>query len=163
MHRRLTLVRHASAQPPQPGLSDYDRSLNAKGKKEALALGRRLAAKIGTPDLLVASPAKRALQTARILAAELAYPAHRIRMETHLYEATIADLLALISQTSDRHRHLLILGHNPGLTRLVGALTAQAGGTMPTASAFCLETTGTSWHEISKHPARILFFAAPAV
>jgi phosphohistidine phosphatase len=73
----LLLVRHAKSSKSEPALPDKDRPLNDRGKRDATKMGERLAKREVGPDLILSSPAKRALKTAQIIAKKLDYKACR--------------------------------------------------------------------------------------
>ena len=79
--KRLTLMRHANAQWKDPQISDFDRPLNRRGNSEAEAMGRRLLELQLVPTSLLSSTARRAEQTADIVARELGVSARNIRTE----------------------------------------------------------------------------------
>src|SRR6218665_523789 len=64
MERTLVLIRHAKSDWGNPGQADFDRPLNARGKKNAPEMGKRLQQKQVIPDLIISSPAMRAATTA---------------------------------------------------------------------------------------------------
>jgi len=66
--KRLYLVRHAKSSWNRPELDDIDRPLNKRGKRDAPFMGQRLKQHDVCPDLIISSPAKRALKTAKIIA-----------------------------------------------------------------------------------------------
>ncbi len=76
--KTLYLVRHAKSSWSNPALSDFDRGLNKRGKRNAPVMGKRMVVDGVKPDLIVSSPAKRALKTARIIAKEIGYPRKNI-------------------------------------------------------------------------------------
>ena len=71
--KTLYLIRHAKSSWAEGGLSDFDRSLNKRGKRDALQMGKRLKALGVTPGVVISSPAKRAITTAQKIADELGY------------------------------------------------------------------------------------------
>jgi phosphohistidine phosphatase len=62
--RRLTLVRHAKSDWSLPGQQDWDRALNRRGQRDAPEMARRLRGRRLKPDLVLTSPAVRAVTTA---------------------------------------------------------------------------------------------------
>lgn len=88
--RQLTLVRHAKSDWSLPGQQDWDRPLNKRGQRDAPEMARRLRARKLKPDLVLASPAVRALTTAAIMARELKVPAAQVRQDERLYLASPA-------------------------------------------------------------------------
>jgi phosphohistidine phosphatase len=120
--RRLTLMRHADAQWKDPAIPDFERPLNRRGIAEAEAMARRLAGLMLVPDLVIASPARRTQQTGEVLARELALRPRNIRHDEALYLARPQDILAIVQATGPRVPHLLIIGHNPGISDLARQL-----------------------------------------
>jgi phosphohistidine phosphatase len=120
--KRLTLMRHANAQWKDPQISDFDRPLNRRGQGEAEAMARRLVELKLIPTVLLRSSARRAQQTADIVARELGISARSMRSEESLYLASAADILRLIRATGPRIPHLMIVGHNPGITDVANLL-----------------------------------------
>jgi len=70
--KTLILIRHAKSSWDQPGLSDFDRPLNERGKKDAPVMAKRVKEKGIELDHLVSSPAKRAKKRPGILQKNLA-------------------------------------------------------------------------------------------
>lgn len=140
--RELILLRHAHAGPAQSGQSDFDRPLSPDGHAGAEAAARWLAGKRLVPDCALCSPARRTRETLEIVLSTLGYVDQRL--EPRIYEATAGTLAALV----DAHREvdrLLVVGHNPGLERLVALLHSGQSGEyrgMPPGSVAVLEMTG---------------------
>lgn len=116
--RRLYLVRHAKSSWGEPSLPDRERPLNDRGKRDAPKMGRRLAALGVNPDVILASPARRALKTARILAEELGYRLEDIRVDARLYASEPDVLLQVIRELGDGKKCVMLVGHNPEMTEL---------------------------------------------
>jgi phosphohistidine phosphatase len=72
--KRLMLMRHAKSSWDQPDLPDFDRPLNKRGKRDAPLMARRLCELGEKPDLILSSPAERAIRTAMVVAEELGIP-----------------------------------------------------------------------------------------
>ena len=71
--KTLFLIRHAKSSWDDTALSDKDRPLHDRGKRDAPKMGKRLARRDVKPDLILSSPAMRALTTAEIIAKKLDY------------------------------------------------------------------------------------------
>ena len=135
--KRLTLMRHADAQWKDAQVADFDRPLTRRGNSEAEAMSRRLAELSLVPSLLVNSSAVRARQTAEIVARELGIPPRHVRSEESLYLAGAPDVLALIQGMGPRIAHLLVIGHNPGISELTQVLAPARGLPDLTTGAIC--------------------------
>jgi phosphohistidine phosphatase len=157
----LLLMRHAKSAWDIPGQSDFDRTLNERGKKDAPEMGKRIRKKEFTPQLIVSSPAKRALKTAREVAKELDYDEKNIQQETEIYEADIDDLMHVIRSFDDTADHVLMVGHNPSFTGMVGTLTNTFIENMPTAGIALIRFDIQSWKQVSKHTGTLEWFDYP--
>jgi phosphohistidine phosphatase len=116
--RRLTLLRHGHAEPAREEREDFDRPLSGAGVSEATRAAERILADHLVPDLIVASPARRTSSTAGILAETFAVAAHRLQFLPKLYLASGGMIWRLLPGLDAGARHVLICGHNPGLSEL---------------------------------------------
>ncbi|HZF27111.1 MAG TPA: histidine phosphatase family protein [Steroidobacteraceae bacterium] len=144
--KRLTLVRHAKSDWKNSALKDFERPLSRRGLKEAPGMAGQLAKQKVHADLMITSPAVRALETARIFAGALEYPLRRLKAEDRLYLARPADLLEVVRGVGTRVQHLMIFGHNPGLSEFAQELTRYAQlGELPTCAVYTMEFDIGSW------------------
>jgi phosphohistidine phosphatase len=146
--KRLTLMRHANAQWKDPQISDFDRPLNRRGISEAEAMSRRLIELKLIPTLVLTSSARRARQTAEILARELGVPPRKMRSDESLYLAPAEDILRVIRTTGPRIPHLMIVGHNPGITDLANLLAPASHIELATAAMRSLTFDARSWSHV---------------
>ncbi len=147
---RLTLVRHAKSDTPLPGQKDWDRPLNRRGQRDAPEMARRLRARKLKPDLVISSPAVRALTTATIMARELKVRATVVGQDERLYLASPADLLAVIHDLGGHAPHLMIFGHNPGITDCANRLSAgETMDNMPTCGVFTATFAIEAWSDLA--------------
>jgi phosphohistidine phosphatase len=135
--KRLTLVRHAKSDWSLPGQQDWDRVLNKRGQQDAPEMARRLRSRRLKPDLMLASPAVRALTTASIMARELKVPPERIAPDERLYLADPAMIVEVVRELGGDLKHLMVFGHNPGITECANRLSAgEQMDNMPTCAIF---------------------------
>jgi phosphohistidine phosphatase len=146
--KRLTLMRHANAQWKDPQISDFDRPLNRRGTSEAEAMSRRLIELKLIPLLLLTSSARRARQTADIVARELGVPPRKTRTDESLYLAPAEDILRVIKTTGPRIPHLMIVGHNPGITEVANLLAPTSHVDLGTAALCSLTFDTRSWADV---------------
>jgi phosphohistidine phosphatase len=144
--KRLTLMRHANAQWKDPQISDFDRPLNRRGNSEAEAMSRRLVELNLIPTMLLTSSARRAQQTADIVARELGVNARHMRTEECLYLAAAVEILRVVQTTGPRIPHLMIVGHNPGITEVANLFAPDLHiSDMATAGVCTLTFDTRSW------------------
>lgn len=158
--KRLTLIRHAKSDWNDPTATDFQRTLNARGRKAAPLMGQRMHQRGIRPELLISSPAQRARQTAELLAAQLALPAAGIRYDEALYGASLHQLIEVIDGLPELH-HIAVVGHNPGLTDLGLWLCAAAPNWLPTCAVLELELMIGDWPEIMANCGRARYYDYP--
>lgn len=159
--KRLALMRHAKSSWKNAELADFDRPLNKRGLSDAPLMGERLASRDFATDLIISSPARRALVTARTVAECLGYPIIDIREEPTMYLADPDTLLEIVRETDDRYSRLMLFGHNPGFTHLANSLGDLHVDNMPTASIAVFEFVADHWTEIDYGEGRIILFDFP--
>ncbi|WP_262692613.1 SixA phosphatase family protein [Kordiimonas aestuarii] len=109
----LYLLRHAKSDWADVRLSDHDRPLTERGRKNAVRMGR-LFAKLGiAPELVVCSTAARARETL-----ERAMDAGQLRwsvqFEPALYMASVETIVSVVRSDAGDCTSALLVGHNPG-------------------------------------------------
>ncbi|WNO53971.1 SixA phosphatase family protein [Stakelama saccharophila] len=119
--KTLILLRHAKSGWDDPVERDFDRPLNAKGKRAAAIMGRHARGLGMIFDHVVASPALRVGQTLDHFERGYGTLAAPDR-DRRIYLASSATLLELVRELSDAYDHVLLVGHNPGLEDLILAL-----------------------------------------
>lgn len=159
--RRLYLIRHAKSSWSEPGLADFDRPLSSRGKRDAPFMGKRLADYGVCPDLILASPAKRARKTALLIAAAVGYAEKNIVFDEDIYESQVPDLLSIIAQVPAKVGVLFLVGHNYAITDLADYLSGQNTGNIPTCGIVAIEFAGKSWSGLQAGSGRTLFFDYP--
>lgn len=146
---RLTLLRHAKTEAQHSGQEDWDRMLEPRGQKDAPEMARRLRERKLKPDLMITSPAVRALATAQIFARELHLPAAKLQQDERLYLASPKALKEVIRELGGITPHLMIVGHNPGLTEFADKVSAERDvDNMPTCAIYTLEFEIKDWSEL---------------
>ena len=146
---RLTLLRHAKTEAQHSGQEDWDRMLEPRGQKDAPEMARRLRERKLKPDLMITSPAVRALTTAQIFARELHLPAAKLQQDERLYLASPKVLKEVIRELGGTTPHLMIVGHNPGLTEFADKVSAERDiDNMPTCAIYTLEFEIKNWNEL---------------
>ncbi|HVP34816.1 MAG TPA: histidine phosphatase family protein [Steroidobacteraceae bacterium] len=147
--KRLTVMRHADARWKDAGTDDFARPLNRRGMAGAEAMAKRLLELELVPDRLLASTARRAEQTADIVARELSLSIRHVQREEALYLASAADMLKLIQDTGPRIAHLMVIAHNPGASDLIHLLVPHGGiSTLSTAACCSIVFAVEDWRVI---------------
>jgi phosphohistidine phosphatase len=157
----LALLRHAKSSWKDPSLDDFDRSLNSRGKRDAPIMGQRLAMLGNVPEVIIASPAKRARMTAELVANAIHYPKAAIRYDPCIYDADADTLIELISRLDIIWQDVMLVGHNPGLTLLASQLASTRFDNIVTCGVAKFVFEADSWRDIKLNSGRLLFYDFP--
>jgi phosphohistidine phosphatase len=155
--KTLYLIRHAKSDWDNPLLHDIERPLNNRGYTDANAMSQRL--KI--PDLMISSPAVRALSTALIFARHLSYEANRISIKQELYDTSVKDYLAIIKNIPDPFSTVFLFAHNPLISDTAETLTKGLPAEMPTCAVAGISFNVDSWAEIKQKSGELFLFDYP--
>ena len=159
----LTLIRHAKSSWAHPELDDIDRPLNARGLKAAPLMGQRLAVsrKDWSGVRMFTSPARRARDTAELIAAELSLSAGAITELPHLYTFDARELLLAIRTLPDDSEAVLLVAHNPAITEVANLLTGAQIDNVPTAGMVSMSLDIPGWRQAAAGDAILLEFDYP--
>jgi phosphohistidine phosphatase len=147
--KTLFLVRHAKSSWGDPSLDDRSRPLAARGERDSATMGKRLSQRHVRPDLIVSSPAVRALSTARVIAKALDYKPKDIVVDARLYAATADVQIAVIEALDAAVGCVMLVGHNPEFTELVHRSSSEITG-MPTCAVAEFEFKVKTWKGIGR-------------
>ena len=161
MTRRLILIRHAKSDWENPSIRDFDRPLNKRGSVNAPEMAKRMISQKINPELIVSSPALRALTTAKYFAKEWEIDFEMIQTDKNIYEADLKTLLNVVNHFDNQHNTIAMFGHNPGFTNFVNYLSDVNIYNMPTCSIVILEFPFEEWNLVSGSTAKVLLFDYP--
>jgi len=135
-NKTLYIARHAKSSWDDMTLSDFERPLNKRGERDAPFMAQLLKAKSIQADLILSSPANRAMTTAKFYHETLG---GELRFDERIYEATAMGLFYLAQEMFEKYNSVMIVGHNPGLTELNDMLCDSAIYNIPTAAVIGIE------------------------
>ena len=166
--KTLTLLRHAKSGWDDPVPRDFDRPLNAKGKRAAQAVGRHLRELGLAFDHVVASPAIRVGETLDAVTAGYGRKLAPV-WERRIYLASAATLLDVVHELPADAERVLMVGHNPGLEDLVLMLVPEAADGLrvlveekyPTATLAEMTLAGESWDAVATGAATLTRYIRP--
>jgi phosphohistidine phosphatase len=175
--RRLMLLRHAKTETDAPSGRDQDRRLDERGHRDAAQIGDWIARHPPFPDTVLVSPAVRARQTW-----DLAWEAMKDRVKApqvellpELYGARPGQLLetirtATIPGTPKKQvKHLMLVGHNPGMHEL-GLMLMGSGDAhsrkaladnLPTAGLAVFDFDVKDWDDVAYRRGKLVLFVSP--
>ncbi|BHH83888.1 SixA phosphatase family protein [Desulforhopalus sp. 52FAK] len=159
--KRLFLIRHAKSSWGRPDLPDFDRPLNKRGKRNGPEMAARLARLSVLPDLIVASPAKRAKKTAVYMAKGTGYSKDKIQYNEGLYMGSMEFYISLLEESFATVDTIFLVGHNFTITDLAGYLSGAAIANVPTCGIVAIEYAGASGFSSAACDGKLLFFDFP--
>ncbi len=161
--KRVVIVRHAKAVPYGYD-DDYTRDLTDRGVTDANLVGKELKRMGVTPDIIVTSPASRALQTALIFAENLEYDKKEIVEFENIYHGlTTSGFLELIKKLPENAQTAFFFGHNPSFQYFVNNLLEKFFEDMPTCSTIAIDFNVDSWKNVQARSGNKAFQLTPAM
>jgi len=148
-YKQLFIVRHGKSSWEYENVDDIDRPLKVKGINDAYAMAKRLESRNKHPQLIISSPANRALHTSTIFARVLKYPLNNLRLNEVIYNGGEDEILQLIKETDDSVSSVMIFGHNPVFTDLSNLFLKDELDKLPTAGITSLNFKAEKWKDIS--------------
>jgi phosphohistidine phosphatase len=162
--KTILLLRHAKSDRDNPALADYERPLAKRGFKDAPRMGAVLASFEMRPDRILASPARRAKETAELVAEACGYK-KEIEWHEAFYGGNAEDLIAALQRLPHSVEKVLLVGHNPTMEETVSALISgdeqEPIIAMPTAALACLQIDIRDWVELEPGEGLLQWFLTP--
>ena len=159
--KKVFIIRHAKSDQTFYG-NDFERPLNERGKKDAPLMAERLLKQQKHIDAFVASPAKRAKQSAEAFATIYEAPVEKVIFISALYHAPANVFYDVIAALPNDLHTVAIFSHNPGITYFVNSLHEKVNiDNMPTCGIFAVEADIEQWKDFIKAKKNFLFFDYP--
>lgn len=154
-------MRHAKSNWADSGLSDFDRPLNARGKKDAPKMGANLKVKGFIPDLILSSPAKRAKTTAELFAKTNTYT-NKIEFVRDFYFGGSSEITNKILNTKNSIETLMIVGHNPTMDEIVMTFSKDNEYLpMKTATVVVFSSEIEKWSDLQLNSCKLELYLKP--
>lgn len=159
--KTLYLVRHAKSSWDNANTADFDRPLNKRGEKAAPFMAELMQKKCVSPDLILSSPANRALTTAEIFCETLEYPQEKIEQRIEIYEGGLNHMLQLVRRIPDNCSTTMLFGHNPTLTSFANFISGQHLENIVTCGVVRLDMNTDSWEETMMNSGELVWYEYP--
>jgi len=148
--KELILIRHAKSDWANESVKDIDRHLNDRGYADAYHLSQWYKSEFTLPDLMLSSPATRAINTAFIFARTFGIPESQVIVNGELYESTMKEYLKVISDLDKKFNRVMIFGHNPAITNLTNELNKDLlFENVPTCGIIKIGFSYDNWKEVA--------------
>lgn len=161
--KKLVLVRHAKSDWGNESLKDIDRHLSDKGYSDAYAMSEWFMQHNPMPELLVSSPATRAVSTAFIFARAFGIREGQVKLADGIYESSANRLMETVSEFNNSANTVMMFGHNPGFTNFVNEVNKDLlFENVPTCGVVMLEFDIDNWKDIlTKKEAKLAGYKFP--
>jgi Polyphosphate kinase len=160
--KKLILIRHSKTENLVAGQNDYFRALKPRGESDALLIAEKLKEHGIGPDLIISSPAKRAVQTAQIFAQAFNYQKERVELQQFIYDGyTSGEFVSFLNQQPDEKGQIFIIGHNPEIAMLAINLTDGNFFHFPTTAAVVINFDTQSWKDVNSREGKTELFIYP--
>lgn len=160
--KTIYLIRHAKSSHEHPDLADFDRPLAKKGHGDAKTMAESLKKRGISPDLIITSPARRAIQTAEYFKDALYKDCYKVELASSIYRCNPITLVNHIMKVSDDKSEVMIFAHNPAITRAANYFQIDTMfSDIPTSGIVAIKFNTDSWHKVGKIKGRLEFFEHP--
>ena len=157
--KTLYLIRHGKSSWAFD-LSDHDRPLGKRGRRDVIKMGQHLASLQPKPEVLISSTASRSFYTALHICDQMDIDEGQIRLEKNLYHAGASEILDVIRNAPNCER-LAIFGHNPGFTSASNALANLDFDNVPTCGIVGINFNVKYWKDVAFGKGLLTFFYFP--
>lgn len=159
--KELILVRHAKSSWDNPELKDFDRPLNERGKNDVITMSDRLYGRGVRPDILISSPAKRTMATAKVFAKTFKMKVGSVVLVPSLYQAQPTEFYRVVKGIDNQYNCAILFTHNTGLTDFANELTNVHVDNVPTCGIFAVKIDTDNWKDFAKSSKSFWFFDYP--
>ena len=157
--KHLTLLRHAKSSWKNTSLSDFNRPLNKRGKRDAPYIAEKLKQRNIGVEIIVSSSAIRTLETANIFSNVLGLENDIIKSDD-LYAASGEVILKTINNLNEVYTNVLVVSHNPGITNIANQLSDFFIENIPTTGIIAFTYDG-NWKDLKFKCCKFLFYDTP--
>jgi len=157
--KTLVIVRHSKSGWKDMNLSDYDRPLNKRGKKDAELMSFELTKKNMLIDFLLSSSSKRTILTSEYFMDKISI--HEHEFFDGLYHAPSDLIYNSILKLKNEFKKVMIVGHNPGLTNIINLLTDLSLDNFPTSGIVIIEFNISFWNEVKPRLGKVKWMKFP--
>ena len=156
--KEMILVRHAKSSWSDPSLTDRERPLNKRGRRDAPVMAERLAETEAGVERLVTNPAKRARLTAEAFIETMRLEQDEVAIDEQLYMADEQDWMEVVGSQPDYLSAVAFVSHNPGLTGFLNLYLDDPLDNVPTCGVARLRFEVGGWDEIEEAmPVQVLY------
>jgi len=160
--KEIIFVRHAKSDWGNEYLKDVDRHLSEKGYRDAYFSSEWFLKNKNKPELILASTATRALNTALIFTRAMGLDMKNFALEEKIYEASLKTLLSVVRTLDNSLASVMLFGHNPSLTSICNELSDDLFfDDIPTCGIVSYSFNVKSWSGVESKKGKLNYFQFP--
>ncbi|MEO6902144.1 MAG: histidine phosphatase family protein [Bacteroidia bacterium] len=159
--KTIYFIRHAKSDWSNTGLTDFDRPLNLRGYTDAHKMSLSMKEQAIFPELIITSPAIRAISTAMIFAENLDFNFSKITINKKLYASTVNEYVDCVKKINNQINTAFLFGHNPSISDCVNSFTTAFTGELSTCAMVGLEFKVEDWENISSKNGSFSYYNYP--
>jgi phosphohistidine phosphatase len=159
--KHIYIVRHAKSSWSDLTISDVDRPLNERGKRDAPRMAERCRELGVIPELIISSNAKRAMETCTFFINQYKLPDAQVQLNKKLYHAPEHVYIEEAQLVDDRISSVMMFGHNPGITYLANSISEKFIDNVPTCGVLIIESKVNSWMDLDLMNCKLINFLYP--
>ncbi len=147
--KTLYLVRHAKSSWEEQ-VEDHKRPLKKRGKHDAKLISEAVSAKLGVPEKIISSDAKRAVSTALFFKKVWNMDDSDFQLEPRLYDFQGGEVFQFIKELDNRFSKVMLVGHNYAFTAIANRLGNKQIEEIPTCGFLVLTFDDENWEDVVK-------------
>lgn len=159
--KTLVFIRHAKSSWDNPDFSDFERPLNERGLLNAPFMAEKLTQLITRVDLIISSPATRAITTAKIFADKFNIKHEQIIQDKGIYDNGFKHIVKVIDKLNNSLDCVFIVGHNPDISTLATYFSGEYIQNIPTCGIVCIDFRTHNWNEVASSSGKLRFYDYP--
>lgn len=157
----IYLIRHAKASVEESGIPDSKRQLLQTGIDRTRKIIQYFLANSVTFDLIIASHAKRAKDTAKIIAKGMQHPEKKIVSDKRIYHNDVSGYFDILYELDDTVSAAAIVGHNPVISEFANYFLEEKIMGLPTSGVVSIEIDTKRWTDINLAAHKTRFIITP--
>ena len=160
--KTVVAIRHGKSSWDHLNLSDIDRPLKERGKRDAKIIGGELLNSQVLPKEVFSSPAKRAYSTCQMICEILGFAENKISIDKRLYFTGVKSIMNVIHDANDYHDCIFLFGHNPDMTQLANHFSEHQIDNVPTTGMLVISFNVDEWRATDYHNGKLELFDYPS-
>ena len=160
--KQLILSRHAKTEAIHFDINDFERNLTQRGISDSTLVSNHLFEKGIQTDLIISSPANRAIASARLFANRFNIQLNNIIQVDQLYDGfSTQEFLNMLQTKAGQKDKVWVFGHNPDIASWASNLLDEGFLHVPTGTAIGIKFDVEHWTDIDARSGKLIHYTTP--